>query len=594
MADLHRMDRTWLCSVLFMDIVSYSTQSVEQQMKWKTRFNSFLAEAIQDVPKDERVILDTGDGAAVCFLGSPEAAMFAALHLWQCFVRDEREQKPGLRVRMGVNLGPVKLVKDLNGSLNAIGDGINAGQRIMSFAQENQILVSQSFFDVVHRLSDDYKKLFRLKGVETDKHVREHTVYSLLPPGSEERQATATAQNAQQTKQGSDQPRPASAPAAAYVPNVPKQRGPALAVAVSALAVMLAAFGMWRFAGSAENKSQSPSAAQPASSVPAPQNASPPPESSKPQPVTQTAPTPESSPRSAERNAPPVKQPGIPVAPSKNSEPLPLPAPQPVQTTQPRQVAVEPKMTSASPPTEPKVRPGENVAAGQPAKPQLPPGRNTSPAVQSPDAAVPAAALSAYNQGMQLIEQQKPAEGIKYLDQALRAYPQYMNAYLGRAGALRMQSKFEASIDDCNRAMKVWPGEARPYFCRGLSEGALKQFDLAVRDYTEAARRNPNFELAWEMRGSAHISLQKYELAVQDLNRAIELTPKDPQPYLRRALAHQNLKRYRKAIEDYDEVIRLQPRNVGAYVGRAEAKDLAGDSKGAEADRREAKQLRGQ
>ena len=57
--------------------------------------------------------------------------MFAAFHLWQCFVTDERERQPGLRVRTGVNLGPVKLVKDLNGSLNAIGDGINAGQRIM-------------------------------------------------------------------------------------------------------------------------------------------------------------------------------------------------------------------------------------------------------------------------------------------------------------------------------------------------------------------------------------------------------------------------------------------------------------------------------
>ena len=193
MADLQRPDRTWLCSVLFMDIAKYSSQSVEIQMKLKTRFNSYLAEAIHDVPENERVILDTGDGAAVCFLGAPEAAMFAALHLWQCFVRDEREQSPGLRVRIGINLGSVKLVKDLNGSLNAIGDGINAGQRIMSFAPENQILVSQSFFDVVSRLSDDYKALFKLKGIETDKHIREHTVYSLLPPGSEEYYAAALA-----------------------------------------------------------------------------------------------------------------------------------------------------------------------------------------------------------------------------------------------------------------------------------------------------------------------------------------------------------------------------------------------------------------
>jgi len=163
-------------------------------MKWKTRFNNYLTEAIRDVPESERVIIDTGDGAAVCFLGAPEAAMFAALPLWQCFVTDEREQQLGLRVRTGVNLGPVKLLKDLNGNMNVIGDGINDGQRIMSFAPENQILVSQSFFQVVSCLSDDYKALFKLKGVETDKHVREHTVYSLLPPGAGRWHEDATAQ----------------------------------------------------------------------------------------------------------------------------------------------------------------------------------------------------------------------------------------------------------------------------------------------------------------------------------------------------------------------------------------------------------------
>jgi class 3 adenylate cyclase len=185
MADNTKINRTWLCSVLFLDIVNYSSQSVELQIKWKERFNGYLANAIKDVPEDERVILDTGDGAATCFLGAPEAAMFSALELWHHLLIDERDQQPPFRVRIGINLGPVKLVRDINGAPNAIGDGMNAGQRVMSFAAENQILVSQSYFEVVSRLSDDYKTLFTLKGVETDKHIREHTVYHLSPPGAQ-------------------------------------------------------------------------------------------------------------------------------------------------------------------------------------------------------------------------------------------------------------------------------------------------------------------------------------------------------------------------------------------------------------------------
>jgi hypothetical protein len=67
--------------------------------------------------------------------------------------------------------------------LNALGDGINVAQRVMSFAAPNQVLVSQSYFEVVSRMSDDYKGLFRYDSVRKDKHIREHVVYELSPAG---------------------------------------------------------------------------------------------------------------------------------------------------------------------------------------------------------------------------------------------------------------------------------------------------------------------------------------------------------------------------------------------------------------------------
>jgi hypothetical protein len=78
---------------------------------------------------------------------------------------------------MGINLGPVKLVKDINGHPNIIGDGINVAQRIMSFARPGQIVVSRSYYDVVSNLASEYAKLFHYEGSRTDKHVREHEIY---------------------------------------------------------------------------------------------------------------------------------------------------------------------------------------------------------------------------------------------------------------------------------------------------------------------------------------------------------------------------------------------------------------------------------
>jgi hypothetical protein len=162
--------RTLVTSVLFLDIVGYSKKSVAEQMSMKQVFNEALAKSLKPIPLGERVILDTGDGAAVTFLGNPEDALFSGLIL---------QRESTLPVKMGINLGPVRVVKDLNGQTNIIGDGINVGQRVMSFADPRQLLVSRSFYEVVSRLSDHYDDLFTHIGERKDKHVRAHEVYSV-------------------------------------------------------------------------------------------------------------------------------------------------------------------------------------------------------------------------------------------------------------------------------------------------------------------------------------------------------------------------------------------------------------------------------
>ncbi len=171
-------NRTFICSVLFLDIVEYSRRSVTEQLKLKEQFNTTLSEAISGVAVDDRIILDTGDGAAVSFLGDPEDAMFVALSMRDS-IASQSDGGPPLRVRFGINLGPVRLIKDINGQPNIIGDGINVAQRIMTFAEPGQILVSRSYYDIIARLSEDYANLFHYEGARTDKHVREHEVYAV-------------------------------------------------------------------------------------------------------------------------------------------------------------------------------------------------------------------------------------------------------------------------------------------------------------------------------------------------------------------------------------------------------------------------------
>jgi class 3 adenylate cyclase len=180
---LDTTNRTFICSVVFIDLVGYSKKPVTEQIRLKTSLTNNLSEAIKDIPVNDRIILDTGDGAAISFLGDPEDALFVTLSLREAMARENEQQEAETdaasdnATRMGINLGPVKLVKDINGHPNIIGDGINVAQRIMSFARPGQIVVSRSYYDVVSNLASEYAKLFTYEGSRTDKHVREHEIY---------------------------------------------------------------------------------------------------------------------------------------------------------------------------------------------------------------------------------------------------------------------------------------------------------------------------------------------------------------------------------------------------------------------------------
>lgn len=174
-----RINKTSICSIVFLDIIDYSKKPDSEQIDVKNQFNDFINIALKNIAQNDRIILDTGDGAAIAYMGSPEDALFMALNIRDSIIKNNESGQSLIHVRSGINLGPVRVVKDINGRPNIIGDGINVAQRIMSFAQPNQILVSRSYYEITSRLTQEISKMFDYSGVKQDKHVREHEVYSV-------------------------------------------------------------------------------------------------------------------------------------------------------------------------------------------------------------------------------------------------------------------------------------------------------------------------------------------------------------------------------------------------------------------------------
>jgi hypothetical protein len=319
-------NRTFICSVLFLDIVEYTKQVVGVQIALKERFNAILTEVIAGVATDDRIILDTGDGAAVSFLGDPEDALFAGMNLRDAVASQENTGGLRLQIRVGLNLGPVRLVKDINGQPNIIGDGINVAQRVMSFAEPGQILVSRSYHDVMARLSEDYAKLFHYEGAKTDKHVREHEVYAIGPAPSNLRRTMPA-------------PRQAARAQGLRLPKLPRliRSGWGEAFAVNSKLLVAAPLAFTLIVGSgviARTYRTSNSEAKP-------------PVSSAPQ-EPRSAPTPRADPPPAAPAATgPAAAPAEPTPEALQSQKAPQPATPARQTQPPRTARIEPEAPAA-------------------------------------------------------------------------------------------------------------------------------------------------------------------------------------------------------------------------------------------------------
>lgn len=170
--------RNFVCTILFLDLVGYSARSVNEQAGLKEGLNTLVAQVLRGIRPDSQLSIDTGDGVALCFPGDPEEALQTALLLRALLTR---RQGTSLRMRIGLHMGPVRAVHDINGRVNVVGDGINVAQRIMEFAQPGQVLVSRACFEVISRIGSDSARLFGAAGRCQDKHGRVHELYALVP-----------------------------------------------------------------------------------------------------------------------------------------------------------------------------------------------------------------------------------------------------------------------------------------------------------------------------------------------------------------------------------------------------------------------------
>jgi hypothetical protein len=95
--------------------------------------------------------------------------------------RKRKDEKVLLRI--GIDIGPVYIIKDLNGQDNVWGPGIILTRRVMDLAGDQNIFCSSRFAEDVRVLSPEYKEIMHPIGDYSIKHGEQLNIFNIYGEG---------------------------------------------------------------------------------------------------------------------------------------------------------------------------------------------------------------------------------------------------------------------------------------------------------------------------------------------------------------------------------------------------------------------------
>ena len=134
---------------------------------------------------ESTLILPTGDGMAIGFNDSPEKPLLLSIELHNNLQRynSTKREKERLFIRIGLDSGPIYLIKDLNGKENVWGPRIIMARPVMDLARSMNIITSARIANDVRSLRPEYKSILHAAGDYLLKHGNKGLLYNVYGEG---------------------------------------------------------------------------------------------------------------------------------------------------------------------------------------------------------------------------------------------------------------------------------------------------------------------------------------------------------------------------------------------------------------------------
>ncbi|MFB5617919.1 MAG: hypothetical protein ACE5Q4_04595 [Nitrosopumilus sp.] len=188
LGDINTFTKTFFW--FFTDIVAGSNPTLvtKEQARKVVVLNELIerTEVFQNRDPASTVILPTGDGMAIGFSDSPEYPLRLSIQLHKIlseYNKSKRRKDDKVLLRIGIDIGPVYIIKDLNGQDNVWGPGIILTRRVMDLAGDQNIFCSSRYAEDVRVLSPEYKEIMHPIGDYSIKHGEQLNIFNIYGEG---------------------------------------------------------------------------------------------------------------------------------------------------------------------------------------------------------------------------------------------------------------------------------------------------------------------------------------------------------------------------------------------------------------------------
>ncbi len=182
---------------------------------------------------------------------------------------------------------------------------------------------------------------------------------------------------------------------------------------------------------------------------------------------------------------------------------------------------------------------------------------------------------------------------LNYYTKAIKANPEFADAYINRGLVKNELQDYEGSIEDYNKAIELDPKCSLAYNNRGYTKHKKGDFEGALSDYNKAILLNPKLNIALDnkakllsevcLKDDSEFSTKYYlSLGIQEINKgnflegiknvdeSLKYNDKSDIAYFYKAIAYHNLNNVDLSYENYTKAIDINKKMIDAYYNRGQ------------------------